>query len=1086
MILAGALLPILATAAGGSAQQVRRDATVLLQPSTRRTIGGGHAALDRLKWFGGHWGPSGGEDWRPQDFEQFGPAGYRAHPGRGFVVSGAMSQCKEDPARPGFVDRQSLVSHCASHPASTGMWPVEAVDMIHSSKTGQLYANSCKGPMGPPPQGFMPGSHAATAEFFALFYAHCMYPTNQSRYLMEVANECNVKIWGNDCNTTWPEMVRMHIAVADAVHSAADGMHGSMPRPLICGPTAAFPQYEMNNFSDWRSNGTFGEFAAAAVGHMDCLSVHFYDTYIPESDEEDTDPFSGNFTVHLGGNLLAELDLQEAATARLSANGRTPMPLLVSEYGGGFKGTPRYTAGHDWWVLRAVTGKLMHFLDRPDRILKALPFIVGKATWNAASKANNGSHSYPWLLWRTVTPTGADPESTTVFLETHLHKWFELFADLDGERFLAHSDDATVQVQAFRSANRWQVVLNNLAFSEDSGTTVQLHWDDELLGDELHVVPVVSAQVQRLHWNETAGSPLLDDQTLPSMVLPTQLELRPAEALILTVETAVPLTNNDHQSRTVRTVDETTFYSERILHPLPSTKASAEPYLFTETIVNSSSQAVTFMRVRVGFGGTASSLEDSEKAYHVAAAAMNVEVDGVACTVDYSKQVAGPLHINKKDFTYLTAIDVDVPMPAASTADRSVLVWSEGARDTTVTAVVLVVGSEASDVVESDVPLKSDDASGSTIGTGVAECLDVKTDCGARGDGKGDDTAAFQRCVATAHCCGGCIRVAVGIYPLTSVAINVSDLHVFVDAGTVLRTPAGYESGPAGGGILVIGGTDAAAAHNVSIVGMGGQFVVDCTRQADIGSNRVAALRLHGNVRDFVLGNIRTKMKYGPETGAHSQDLNTNAIAMGNVLVDGVSYHPTGGHVYNITNSGSWGGYGLVQVQSAEDILFEHLDSTGGVTLRMETGVQLPGSFVGNITGRHLICRDGSSGFLASPHSQHNGNFFVYDVQSFGCFMGIHLVAGYVQEQKGNRTLNATVAGFFGNGSRVHGVVAHFQSSGAQCDAHCQLSKLNGSSCAACAYGENKAHPGPMPGKQQTEPPSFSIPPNASHPSIVE
>ena len=151
LLLAGCgVLAIMTTGAGAQHTQVevRRDATVMLQPYTRRTIGGGHAALDRLKWFGGHWGPSGGEDWRPQDFEQFGPAGYRAHPGRGFVVSGAMSQCKEDPARPGFVDRQSLVSHCANYPASTGMWPVEAVDMIHSSKTGQLYPNSCKGPTG--------------------------------------------------------------------------------------------------------------------------------------------------------------------------------------------------------------------------------------------------------------------------------------------------------------------------------------------------------------------------------------------------------------------------------------------------------------------------------------------------------------------------------------------------------------------------------------------------------------------------------------------------------------------------------------------------------------------------------------------------------------------------------------------------------------------------------------------------------------------------------------------------------------------------------------------------------------------------
>eukprot|EP01043_Picozoa_sp_COSAG02_P079994 COSAG02_NODE_18799_length_918_cov_1.564103_1_plen_210_part_00 len=205
-------------------------------------------------------------------------------------------------------------------------------------------------------------------------------------------------------------------------------------------------------------------------------------------------------------------------------------------------------------------------------------------------------------------------------------------------------------MQAFRGANRWQVVLNNLAYSEDSSTTVQLHWDDELSGDELHAVPVVSAQLQRLYWSETAGSPVVDNQTFASGVIPTQLELRPAEALILTVETVMPPTNDNHQSRTVRTVDETTFYSERILHPLASTKASAEPYLFTETM-NSSSQAVAFMRVRVGFGGSASSLEDAKKAYHTAAAAMIVEVDGVACTVDYTRQVAGPLHINKKDFT---------------------------------------------------------------------------------------------------------------------------------------------------------------------------------------------------------------------------------------------------------------------------------------------------------------------------------------------------------------------------------------------------------------------------------------------------
>ena len=147
-----------------------------LDPLVQRSIGG-VSALDRLKWFGGHWGPSGGEDWRPEDIAQFVPVGYRAHPGRSFSVSSMMAQCTEDPSRPGFVDVKLLVDHCTAHPATTGMWPLADVDMVHSSKTNQLYANSCKGKGGQLHKGFRPGSHAATAEFFALYFEHGMMPT---------------------------------------------------------------------------------------------------------------------------------------------------------------------------------------------------------------------------------------------------------------------------------------------------------------------------------------------------------------------------------------------------------------------------------------------------------------------------------------------------------------------------------------------------------------------------------------------------------------------------------------------------------------------------------------------------------------------------------------------------------------------------------------------------------------------------------------------------------------------------------------------------------------------------------------------
>jgi hypothetical protein len=60
------------------------------------------------------------------------------------------------------------------------------MDMIVSAKPDQLYNNSCGEHGGRQPRGFVPGSHAAAAEFFALFYAHCMPPTAQPRVLIEV------------------------------------------------------------------------------------------------------------------------------------------------------------------------------------------------------------------------------------------------------------------------------------------------------------------------------------------------------------------------------------------------------------------------------------------------------------------------------------------------------------------------------------------------------------------------------------------------------------------------------------------------------------------------------------------------------------------------------------------------------------------------------------------------------------------------------------------------------------------------------------------------------------------------------------
>ena len=104
-------------------------ATISLDPTTRYTVGG-VATLDRLQFFNGHWGTGNVVSWRPQDLAQFGPEGYRAHPGRSFYVSARMAQVGEDTARPGFVDVSSLIKSCKT--PTQVLWNVSEIDNQHS------------------------------------------------------------------------------------------------------------------------------------------------------------------------------------------------------------------------------------------------------------------------------------------------------------------------------------------------------------------------------------------------------------------------------------------------------------------------------------------------------------------------------------------------------------------------------------------------------------------------------------------------------------------------------------------------------------------------------------------------------------------------------------------------------------------------------------------------------------------------------------------------------------------------------------------------------------------------------------------
>ena len=648
-------------------------ATVSLELDLATTLYvGGISQLDRSRYFNVHGAP-GPSDWRPQDVALFTntseAGGLDAFVGREFTFTGRMPELRNDPLRPGYVDVAQLVRKCTSLPPKLGNWPESHVDIVASSKTAPLYPHHCAGsnpPTPPPPSpspspplaGFVPGSHNATAEYFSLYYAHCLLPTTRTRILVEVANECNVKV--QRCNTTWDEMIALHIAVADRLHkdhghgqphhnSNADG-DDAMPVPKVFGPTAAFPEFNAGGHLSNFLRG-MGPFIEEAGPHLDGLSVHLYDTmtntsYLP----------GAPMVPRSGSNVLA---ITELMSAHSYAHVGRALPLMVSEYGTGTKiDPPAYSRTFDWQIMRGVTGKLMYFLSRPDVLVKTIPFITAKASWH------KGPDPYPFVLWRLV--------NNSTWLETDLMMFFRTWRDVTGARFRVASSDASVQVQGFRNAgsNKAYVAVNNLA-SHNVTAGIKWVWPAAAAaGSSSSAVPPTHCALRRLGWNAAQLHAVMSDDTVLPNGPPASLEL-PAHGFALLIlswksdsaaAAASPMTATATKKDTAvaspaaevatTAVNETALYARE--GTLINITGSVQQFSFERAQADSTATTASvaptplYGRLRVGLSGNYTSMD----------LAPRVTVNGHNIAYDARAVRAGDDHVDTKTGDFLGALDI--------------------------------------------------------------------------------------------------------------------------------------------------------------------------------------------------------------------------------------------------------------------------------------------------------------------------------------------------------------------------------------------------------------------------------------------
>lgn len=349
------------------------------------------------------------------------------------------------------------------------------------------------------------------------------YPKMPKYY--EVMNEPFVH--AKDFVETYKETDQVIIEMSKYHKLVADKVHNDIPNILVGGYSAAWPEYDKSNFKIW--NTRMKVFMDIAGENMDFFATHIYDGRNVE----------GDFNFRSGSNSEAILDLIESYSFQKWG---LVKPHLISEYGytaKGLQGKP-YSPELNAICLTSYNKILMSLLDKPDRLLKAIPFITGKANWFYKSAENPNGYPYPWVLIK------KDANGNDEY--THLKKFWELWKNVEGKRIYATSTNPDIQVNGFINKTKAYVALNNL---DDANQTVNLNF---LNSSENSIK------------NLTIRRSYVSDSGQPKLVFFTNAE--PLNHIELKKDETVILEYDIDETPIAKTSKESNYYTKQCLIPI--------------------------------------------------------------------------------------------------------------------------------------------------------------------------------------------------------------------------------------------------------------------------------------------------------------------------------------------------------------------------------------------------------------------------------------------------------------------------------------------------------------------------------------
>ena len=377
----------------------------------------------------------------------------------------------EEPGQPGYIHAADLTAYALANqdPNLDGY-----AEQLYPGREREeyVYADHAYGMPHEPDAAetnYVPGSIAAAANWHSILYQNYWTSAGLPKYL-EPANEPFVKMqdyFKPGTSDNWDEqfIIDFHNAIVNQLATDA-------PSVIVGGPCSAYPEFSRLSYQHFQTR--IGKFIDEVSG-AGFVSWHIYST---------SQDGANVVSDRTGSNVDYMIDLVENYSNNVRG---APLPVIISEYGGGIKsGTTfdaAYSPARDWFILRNCVAKTIQFFQRPDRIAKAIPFIVEKATWFT------GSDSYPFVIYR--RPDG--PSGSLPYEETHLTKFYKYLKGLNGKQFpissgdpdviasaIVNGSEANVLMVSFDQTNSHLVNLQNIleaGVSVDSATISRLYWD---------------------------------------------------------------------------------------------------------------------------------------------------------------------------------------------------------------------------------------------------------------------------------------------------------------------------------------------------------------------------------------------------------------------------------------------------------------------------------------------------------------------------------------------------------------------------------------------------------------------------------